>query len=146
MRNTFFVAMLGIIAARSPLNGQTNAADQLPRFEVATIKPVEPSAMHTVGVEVYSGGRVVLRTLSLKALICTAFQLGYWQLSGGDDWAEKAEYNVEAIPPEGVRLSLPSTRHTLFTIEDERLRQIEVCKRLRAAPPGARSDGVAWIL
>ena len=77
-----------------------------------------------VGVEVYPGGRVVISGLSLKALTATAFRLSYWQISGGDAWTEKDDYNVEAKPAENLRSSIKDLRHTLFGIEDEHLREM----------------------
>jgi hypothetical protein len=50
----------------------------------AQIKPVDPSAFHTVGINVFPGGRVVLSGMPLKALIGAAFRLSYWQIAGGD--------------------------------------------------------------
>ena len=37
---------------------------------------------------------------------------------------DKQRYNVVAKPPEAFRQTMPDTRHTLFTIKDERLRQM----------------------
>jgi uncharacterized protein (TIGR03435 family) len=93
-------------------------------FEVASIKPVDPDIPHSVGVKVYPGGRLVASSLSLKALITTAFRLSYWQVSGGPAWIDKDEYSVEAKPPESLQSSIKDLRYTLFGIEDERLRRM----------------------
>ena len=93
-------------------------------FEVATVKPVDPNSAHSVGVNVYPGGRVKIEGLSLKALIGVAFNVSYWQISGGDDWVEKIDYDVVADPPESFRATMPNPRHSLFAIEDEHLRQM----------------------
>lgn len=100
------------------------AAQALPEFEVATIKPTNMQAMHVVGVNVYPGGRVRIGNASLKGLICVAFDLGYWQLSGGESWMEKDEFDLEAVPPEEMRASLTDIRHSYWSIDDERLRQM----------------------
>jgi uncharacterized protein (TIGR03435 family) len=125
-----------IFAVALPIAAQTNGAHgpaatqlenpgaKLPQFEVATIKPVDPNVRYMVGIDVYPGGRVVLRGLPLKTLICIAFNVSYWQLSGGDSWTGKTFYNVEAIPPENLRSRISDLRHTLFGIEDEHLRQM----------------------
>ncbi len=126
--------VLGLIAAIGATldarpNGAQGAATQvedesatLASFEVASIKPLDPKAERMVGVNVYTGGRVVLSGLSLKAMICVAFNLSYWQVSGGDSWTDKVAYNLEALPSERFRSTMPNTRHTLFGIEDEHLR------------------------
>lgn len=99
-------------------------SDELPRFEVATIKPIAPEGMHMMGVNIYPGGRVVINTLTLKDLICTAFNLSYWQVSGGVDWMEKDRYDILAKPPETSQSSMIDVRHTAFGIEDNHLRQM----------------------
>jgi uncharacterized protein (TIGR03435 family) len=103
---------------------QQKPAPELPQFEVASVKPVDPNVPQMVGVKVYPGGRVAISGLSLKALTATAFRLSYWQISGGDAWTEKDTYNVEAKPAENMRSSIKDLRHTLFGIEDEHLCQM----------------------
>jgi uncharacterized protein (TIGR03435 family) len=104
--------------------GSSTSGSKLLEFEVATIKPVDPNVGHMVGVEVYPGGRVVINGTSLKVLVSIAFHLSYWQMSGGDEWVAKNEYNVEAKPSEAFQSATPDTRHSLFGIEDEHLRQM----------------------
>jgi uncharacterized protein (TIGR03435 family) len=78
--------------------------------------------MHQSGLDVYPDGRVVLPTVSLKSLICTAFDLPASQLSGGEEWMDKEQYDVVGKAPEG---SAPyDLRHTWFHLEDSRLRQM----------------------
>ena len=48
--------------------------------------------------------------------------MSYWQVSGGDAWTAEAGYNIEAKPPEDLQRSIKDLRHTLFDIEDARLR------------------------
>jgi uncharacterized protein (TIGR03435 family) len=105
----------------APDKAQTVA---LPEFEVASIKPVEPNVPHRIGATVYPGGRVVLSTFNLKSLIVAAFGVSFWQISGGEEWTGKDEYNVEANPSEAMRSSIKTLRHTWFGIEDEHLRQM----------------------
>lgn len=113
----------GQLNATAP-HAQDAAPRDLPRFDVATIKPIDmrPEVMHQNGAEVYPGGRVVLPTVSLKSLICTAFDLPVSELSGGDEWMDKEYYDVVAKAPEH---SAPyDVRHTWFRLEDPRLRQM----------------------
>lgn len=118
-----------VVATRSApsLAPQTQPAaslSDLPRFEVATIRPIDtrPGGMHQNGAEVYPGGRVVLPTVSLKSLICTAFDLPAWQLSGGQEWMSKEQYDVVAKAPADLKPF--DLRHTWYRLEDPRLRQM----------------------
>jgi uncharacterized protein (TIGR03435 family) len=106
------------------ITAQDRPAAELPQFEVASVKPVDPNVAHMVGVKVYPGGRVVISSMSLKALTAAAFRLSYWQISGGDGWTEKDDYNVEAKPPDNLRSSIKDLRYALFGIEDEHLREM----------------------
>lgn len=123
MTNRARIALF-LIGAAATLCAQTGTPAKLPEFEVATIKPVNPNGMHMGGISIFPGGRVAIGNASLKSLICTAFDVNYWQLSGGDDWTDKLTWNLEANPPESVRSAGPNLRHGLFTIEDETLRQM----------------------
>ncbi|HTS29911.1 MAG TPA: hypothetical protein VMH81_28765 [Bryobacteraceae bacterium] len=61
-----------------------------PAFEVATIKPSDTTnGIMNAGIRVYPGGRLVTHALPLKTLIMAAYDAGYWQLSGGEEWMEK---------------------------------------------------------
>ena len=57
-----------------------------------------------------------------KSLIAMAYDAGYWQLSGGEDWMAKEVYDIEAKP--AAQSGVYSLRHTRFGIGDERLRQM----------------------
>jgi len=92
-------------------------------FEVATIKPFDTkNGVMDAGIRVYPGGRLVIHALSLKALIMAAYDAGYWQLSGGEDWVGKDVYDVEAKP--AAQSGAYSLRHTRSRIDDERVRQM----------------------
>jgi len=121
--------LLGVVwlTVGSPVQGQLlHATGPLPSFEVATVKPVDMQSgtMHTMGVMVYPGGRVRIQGFPLKSLIMVAFNLSYWQISGGDDWTAKVEYDVEGKPSDSSGANTFNTRYTLFGIADERLRQM----------------------
>jgi len=93
-------------------------------FEVASVKPVDPKTQHPSDLKVYPGGRVVLRGFPLKTLICTAFELANWQLSGGEPWVENDKYDIEAKPPESVQPTIQNLRYTWWEIDDPRLREM----------------------
>ena len=107
------------------LVAQTKPTAQLLEFEVATVKPVVSDVPHNVGVKVDAGGRVSISTFPLTALIATAFRVSFWQISGGEAWMGKEEYDIEAKPPEALRSRIRDLRYTVFgTIEDEHLREM----------------------
>lgn len=100
-----------------------SAFPQQPAFEVATIKPFDTkNGVVEAGFHVYPGGRLVAHAVPLKSLIVAAYDVGYWQLSGGEDWMEKEVYDVEAKP--AAQSGEYSIRHTRFGIADDRVRQM----------------------
>jgi uncharacterized protein (TIGR03435 family) len=109
-------------SATTEATAQTNLEPKPLEFEVASVKPIDLNGPIRVGVQVFSGGRVVISGLSLKAIVATAFGMSFRQISGADDWTGKDLYVVEARPPGNAKIS--DLRHTLFAIEDEHLREM----------------------
>jgi uncharacterized protein (TIGR03435 family) len=93
----------------------------LPRFEGATIKPVNPHNAIEVGTDVQPGGRIRLNGMHLTQMVAVAFNLSDWQIEGGD-FMDRDQYNLVAQPPAAMRATMPDTRHTAFGIQDARLR------------------------
>jgi uncharacterized protein (TIGR03435 family) len=126
MKVLLFLAA-GLMFAVSPrVNAQDvsgSVSGKRPAFEVATIKPVDPNAMRMVGITVYPEGRIVIRSSSLKGLICTAFNVSGWQVSGNGEM-DKPLYDVEGKAPEPSQKEPFNTQHSIWTIEDERLREM----------------------
>lgn len=94
-----------------------------PRFDVASVKPVDPKAFHEMGTNVLAGGRVVINGMSVKDLIVIAFDVGWWQISGGEDWTGKTYFDVEAQAPEAMQPEL-NLQHSTWGVEDVRLREM----------------------
>lgn len=118
------VPSVSIAQSGSRESEATTSAMQRLEFEVATIKPTTPGG-YLAGVNVVSGGRVQIRSVPLTGLICIAFHVGYWQVSGGETWTEKTMFDVEAEPSEALPGSKPyDTRHTAIEIQDDRLREM----------------------
>ena len=88
-------------------------------FEAASIKPINRPTGGQLSL--YPGGRLVLPGFTLKAMICTAFDVSYWQILGGDGWVDKNFYNVEAKAPSNVPGGI-NLRHSWFNIGDPNLR------------------------
>ena len=95
-------------------------------FEVASIKPsdLSPGVMHLMTPSVYPGGRVVLGYISLNGLVCMAFHIPGWELSGGEPWMLNDKYDVEAKPSADLQPAITNLRHTNWAIEDPRLREM----------------------
>ena len=136
-RNIFSLVALRLIFAFGPAGfAQTdavvsasatqaeNTGNELSRFEVATIKPIDPRGGAMVGANVYPGGRVLITGEPLKNLIQIAFDLSWWQISGGEEWVSKDIYDLEAKPFESARSSITNLRYSLFAIDDVHLRQM----------------------
>jgi uncharacterized protein (TIGR03435 family) len=115
----------------SPLSAQTPQSETASptsnssiQFEVATIKPHDPKSAKPMGVRLFPGGRVEIIGLSVKALVCSALHVSWWQVSGGDPWTQKEEYDIEAVPPDNLRASFTDLKYTWYGIDDGRLRQM----------------------
>src|SRR4051812_20722765 len=108
-------AGLAVLIFASWLMAQPNTTE--PRFEVASIKPIDPNAaMHRSGLSIYPGGRVEIPNTTLKGMVVIAFGLSYWQISGGEPWMEKEQYDVEAKPSANLQPPISNLRHGLFDI------------------------------
>ena len=123
-RRQDLLAVLVLAVSASCVTAQESVAVKSPRFEVASIKAGDGNAPHMMGIRVDPGGRVEIGGFPLKALVTTAFDLGFWQVSGGDAWVSNDIYFVEAKPPETLRTSIKTLRYTLFGIDDPILRQM----------------------
>jgi uncharacterized protein (TIGR03435 family) len=73
---------------------------QPPRFDVASIKPADPSAPQRGRLSlvpiVTNPGRLTARNANLKELIQTAYSVEGYQVSGGPAWLVPARFDVEA--------------------------------------------------
>ena len=103
-----------------PLPAQDASAN---RFEVATIKPPDPNMKKGFSIEIYPGGRVLLFQYSLPSLVGTAFRHSRAQIANnGGAWIQDEVFTVEAKAPASAGIT--NLNHSLFDIDDERLRQM----------------------
>jgi uncharacterized protein (TIGR03435 family) len=77
-----------------------SAAEELPSFEVATIKPAKQENYKMIGLYVYPGGRIFAGQSTLKMLVRYAFNVQDFQIEGGPHWADDDLYEISALPPE----------------------------------------------
>jgi uncharacterized protein (TIGR03435 family) len=80
---------------------------KLPRFEVASVKPTDPSIPEWNTTLFYPGGRFEARGCTLTALIIVAYSVQSWQISGGPNWAgmNGLRFSISAAPPDGSDLA-----------------------------------------
>ncbi|HEY4379657.1 MAG TPA: TIGR03435 family protein [Acidobacteriaceae bacterium] len=92
-----FTAVACIVLTGVLSFGQASVGSALPEFEVATVKPADPSG-GPVGAFTYPGGRVVLRQFTLQYLVVEAFQVQRYQIEGGPVWITGDRFDIEAKP------------------------------------------------
>ena len=79
------------------------AAQALPQFEVATIKPSAPITGGRVQVAMGGDpGRINYQGLPMRMLLARAFDVKDYQISG-PDWLDSERFDVMAKIPEGVK-------------------------------------------
>ena len=87
--------VIGLLHAPT-LRAQTSSAAEPPlKFEVASIKPSDPSERGTI-IQFAPGGRLVVKNAPLKSLVTLAYDVQDFQISGGPTWVSTARYDVTA--------------------------------------------------
>jgi len=77
-------------------------AQQLPSFEVASVKPSGASRSKSGKQELQNPVRFAMRDVTLKTLILRAYGVQDYQLSGGPGWMETDRFDVEAKPAQAA--------------------------------------------
>lgn len=75
--------------------GATDQDTKSPAFEVASIRPSNPEVSADAGVRV-SPGRFTATRISVNGLISYAYNITIYNVSGGPEWADSQEFNVDA--------------------------------------------------
>ena len=99
-RTLLVTATIGLVASPAGFS-QTPSAPSRPAFEVASIKP-NASGEQRSRTGIRAGGRLMATNVTLKELIMTAYQINYFQISGGPGWIESARFDVDAVGSENV--------------------------------------------
>ncbi len=97
------LAAVGIAAVASPIligtltapHARSQSKPDTLTFEVASIKPSDPSA-HGVNIQLLPGGGLKTENVSLKRLIGVAYQLLPLQISGGPGWLNSEAFDIIA--------------------------------------------------
>src|SRR5579863_1448473 len=69
-----------------------------PAFDAASVRPVDPNGLITVDFRV-SGGTLVVTNQTLDVLVRQAYNVKYYQITGGPAWFNSDRFNVEAESP-----------------------------------------------
>ncbi len=87
------VATLTVLA--SGLLAQSATSEHAPKFEVASIKPSDPSV---TGFRIQSapGGRFIASGVTVKFLIQQAYGVRDFQISGGPSWIDTLKFDLNA--------------------------------------------------
>jgi len=103
---------IGIAAiASGTLFGQ--AVARPPEFEVASVRCEVLKAVRGIDILTYPGGRITVKSYTLRMLIQAAFDVQAFQVSGGPPWIDDDRCNIEAKPPassESSRANPPNPR------------------------------------
>jgi len=82
------------------LSWRALAADAQPRFEVASVKLVEPSIPLApgvfAGVQLLPGGRFVALRVTVFQVLQSAYGVKSYQISGGPGWTRSEQYEIQA--------------------------------------------------
>ena len=87
--------VFGILNAAPSRAQMPEPAGPRPAFEVASIKPSDPSARGT-SQRIAPGGRYTAQNITVRLLIEHAYNIRDFQLSGGPDWVNSARYDIVA--------------------------------------------------
>jgi uncharacterized protein (TIGR03435 family) len=89
-----------VLVAQSLDKSRVETAAQLPKFDVASIKPLSPGATEFVNALLtYPGGRVMCKGCTLQYLMMEAFNVEAFQVIGIPHEIESNRFNIEAKPP-----------------------------------------------
>jgi uncharacterized protein (TIGR03435 family) len=151
----FSAASLALVAAKPfPLRAQeapsnTASAKAPLAFEVATVKPVDPTKMVPIELRVYPGGRLIIHGHDLRTLVSEAFAFPGWQVVGGEKWANERRFDIEGKPPEEFRNSIPGGEFAWFGIQDAQARamlQALIIERFHLKYHIEKQPGTVYLL
>ncbi len=68
----------------------------IPRFDVASIRPVPAMAREPIDFRIQPGGRLTITNLTLKIMVREAFGVKNYQIAGGPVWLDTDRFDVVA--------------------------------------------------
>jgi len=107
-----YAAAVALVLAAPLLSQSTPKPGEPLVFEVASVKPGDPSSLYR-RIVISPGGRLNAENVSLRKLVEEAYQLKPFQLSGGPRWMDSEVFSVtakgdESANTERIRLMLQS--------------------------------------
>jgi uncharacterized protein (TIGR03435 family) len=133
MTRTLLRAAVAGVIALSIVNPQVRAqsAQATPKFEVASVLPVEPGRRDDHAIEPSPGG-LRMRSLNMIGLLMWAYRIGAAnQISGGPDWIHTQDFDIAAKATEPV--ATDQLRLMLQTLLAERFKLV-LHRELRIVP------------
>ena len=144
MRTILTVATLAMIPAL--LSAQIPAA---PAFEVADIKPSDPSVLKMGKGRMLPGGRIEVPGYTLRELIMFTYGVTDDMISGGPKWVGEDRFDIVAKAPTGapdnalrsMMMTLLGDRFRLVTHQEDKPMPAYVLTVEKGAEPLAQSAG-----
>jgi len=103
------IAHLALAQETSTSNAQPSSAN-LPRFEVASIRPSASGRGELNGFYTYPGGRIAAKGCTIRYLLMLAFDVQDFQVDGGPPWADLVRGRVSTSRPFLLKTPLLPTR------------------------------------
>ncbi len=93
--------MAALLLFGAPQQAQTAAP--APAFEVATIRPVDPTPSDGRYYKMETTNHFVAKSYTLKLLIAAAYDLNPKAITGGPSWVDADKFDINAVTPGNVR-------------------------------------------
>jgi len=123
-----FSFQVGFTQAFAYSNGKKQQSDEtngvLPAFAAATVKPVK-NPRGILGFVSYPGGRVTIGNATFKMLMCYAFDVQEFELSGGPNWIDTDRYEIKAVPPDDSKSRTELQPPVQATPSDEQRKMLQ---------------------
>ena len=142
------MASSSLLGQAIPAPKAQDAVTQLPAFEVASIRPPDPSRGEVNGFYTYPGGRIVASGCTLQYLVMLAFDLQRFQISGGPGWMDDDRYDIQAKPSDSSPSSKsnPASRKSPPSEEQRQMLQSLLIDRFQLKFHRATKEGSVYML
>jgi bla regulator protein blaR1 len=130
-----------IVTAGLAMESPVAVAQELPRFEVASVRPHRAADDLMFALQFHDGGRFTA-TATLRMLIRTAYRLQDFQVVAGEGWMDDERFDIDARParsasPDEMRLMLRELLRERFGLALRQERRDVPVYALRASGAGA---------
>ena len=102
------------------------------KFEVASIKPVDPN-QNRVSVQMTPGGRYVASAVTVSFLIQQAYGIRDFQIAGAPDWIRTLRWEINAKPESGAAVDPESIRIMMQALLADRF-QLKFARETKEMP------------